>query len=257
MSSIERVIDLEIFNQCQDKIDRDSEIRENLDSLTKAIDQHTRSILSILSTAHSVPSSSFQTFETRTSTSFEYQRDAIQKLAKIAASHPFFKYNSIWNRTLQNAAFAVLFKNWLVNEGSAYIESSTSLDPLMNESNTNEGRIGKLTSFAAVCEALGIKPDFASENEFHLTLEQYLQAIISLINELSRLAINSVIMAENGNYSTPVRVNYFIKQLQAGFLMLNLKNDALRPRVDSIKYDAKKAEEVIYDLALRGLISKK
>jgi hypothetical protein len=63
-------------------------------------------------------------------------------------------------------------------------------------------------------------------------------------------------MTENSNYSTPIRINRFIKQLQAGFLMLNLKNDALRSRVDSIKYDVKKVEEVIYDLSLRGLIRK-
>jgi len=36
--------------------------------------------------------------------------------------------------------------------------------------------------------------------------------------------------------------------------MLNLKNDNLRKRFDSIKYDLKKVEEVVYDLSIRGLI---
>jgi hypothetical protein len=35
--------------------------------------------------------------------------------------------------------------------------------------------------------------------------------------------------------------------------MLNLKNDALRKKFDSIKYDLKKVEEVVYDLSIRGL----
>lgn len=61
------------------------------------------------------------------------------------------------------------------------------------------------------------------------------------------------------------------KDLHAGFQMLNLKNDSLRRRVDSIKYNVspflllqsswllicgqvKKIEDVVYDLSLRGLI---
>jgi len=35
--------------------------------------------------------------------------------------------------------------------------------------------------------------------------------------------------------------------------MLNLKNDNLRKKFDSIKYDLKKVEEVVYDLSIRGL----
>ncbi|KAK9388096.1 Translin [Lipomyces mesembrius] len=257
-------MDLEIFNKCQDNIDRDSEIRESIRSLTKVIDQHMRSILSILSTAHSTPSSSFPTFAGRTTTSFQFQKEAIQNLASLASQHPFYKYNALWSRTLQNAAFAVLFRDWLVNEGNAYIAyHSGSSNPGERDGPTEtseddevRSKVGQLTSLERVCETLGVKPGLEDESTFHLTLEEYLQATISLINELSRLALNSVIMTENSNYSTPTRINHFIKQLQAGFLMLNLKNDALRSRVDSIKYDVKKVEEVIYDLSLRGLIRK-
>ncbi|KAK9432876.1 Translin [Lipomyces doorenjongii] len=258
-------MDLEIFNKCQDSIDRDSEIRENIRNLTKVIDQHMRSILSILSTAHSTPSSSFPTFAARTTKSFQFQKEAIQKLASLASQHPFYKYNALWSRTLQNAAFAVLFRDWLVNEGNAYIayhsgsskpEERDEPTETSKENDDVRSKVGQLTSLERVCETLGVKPGLEDENTFHLTLEEYLQATISLINELSRLALNSVIMTENSNYSTPTRINHFIKQLQAGFLILNLKNDALRSRVDSIKYDVKKVEEVIYDLSLRGLIRK-
>jgi hypothetical protein len=38
-----------------------------------------------------------------------------------------------------------------------------------------------------------------------------------------------------------------------GFRLLNLKNDTLRKKFDSIKYDLKKVEEVVYDLSIRGL----
>lgn len=42
-------------------------------------------------------------------------------------------------------------------------------------------------------------------------------------------------------------------ELNAGFRLLNLKNDMLRKRFDALKYDVKKIEEVVYDLSIRGL----
>ena len=41
---------------------------------------------------------------------------------------------------------------------------------------------------------------------------------------------------------------------QTGFRLLNLKNDGLRKKFDSLKYDMKKVEEVVYDLSIRNLI---
>lgn len=35
---------------------------------------------------------------------------------------------------------------------------------------------------------------------------------------------------------------------------LNLRNDALRRKFDSLKYDLKRCEDVVYDLTLRGLV---
>ncbi|KAI7882463.1 Translin [Lichtheimia hyalospora FSU 10163] len=66
----------------------------------------------------------------------------------------------------------------------------------------------------------------------------------------SRLAINAVTA---GDYKRPLRLSTFLGRLSAGFQLLNLKNDSLRKRFDSIKYDVKKIEEVVYDISLRGL----
>jgi predicted translin family RNA/ssDNA-binding protein len=88
---------------------------------------------------------------------------------------------------------------------------------------------------------------------FHITIEEYLQALISLIEELTRLAINSVTL---GDYRRPLQISQFIKDLHAGFQILNLKNDSLRRRSDGIKYQVKKVEDVVYDLSLRDLIPK-
>ena len=100
-----------------------------------------------------------------------------------------------------------------------------------------------------------------------MTIEEYLHSLISLIEELARLAVNSVTL---GDYHRPLEISQFVKDLHAGFQLLNLKNDTLRKRSDSIKYNVcravswerfgltksqvKKIEDVVYDLSLRNLV---
>ena len=77
--------------------------------------------------------------------------------------------------------------------------------------------------------------------------------MISLIDELARLAVNSV---THGDYGMPLLISRFVKDVHAGFQVLNLKNDTLRRRSDSVKYSVKKVEDVVYDLSLRNLVPK-
>lgn len=76
-------------------------------------------------------------------------------------------------------------------------------------------------------------------------------ALCSTIEELSRLAPNAVTL---GDFARPVQISKFVKDIHAGFQLLNLKNDTLRRRSDGIKYAVKKVEDVVYDLSLRGLL---
>lgn len=73
---------------------------------------------------------------------------------------------------------------------------------------------------------------------FHMTIEEYLHSLISLIEELARLAVNSVTL---GDHHRPLEISRFVKDLHAGFQILNLKNDMLRKRSDSIKYNVSTA----------------
>lgn len=91
------------------------------------------------------------------------------------------------------------------------------------------------------------------KDAFHITIEEYILALTELTEELSRLSMNSVTM---GDIDLTVRISSFIKDLFAGFQLLNLKNDIVRKRVDAVKYHVKKVEDVIYDLTLRNLIPK-
>lgn len=89
------------------------------------------------------------------------------------------------------------------------------------------------------------------KDAFHVTIEEYLLAMTDITEELSRLSMNSVTM---GDIDLTLRISGFIKDLFAGFQLLNLKNDTLRRRVDGVKYHVKKVEDVIYDLSLRNLL---
>lgn len=86
---------------------------------------------------------------------------------------------------------------------------------------------------------------------FHITIEEYLLAVTVLAEELSRLAVNSVTL---GDHELAVKISGFVKDIHAGFQLLNLKNDILRKRADGVKYSVKKVEDVVYDLSLRNLI---
>jgi len=104
---------------------------------------------------------------------------------------------------------------------------------------------------SSVVFSILVAPKQSAEGSFHLDLETYLMGLLLLVNELSRFAINSVTMQE---YSRVLQLQAFVANLSSGFRLLNLKNDGLRKRFDSLKYDVKKIEEIVYDLSIRGLL---
>lgn len=77
--------------------------------------------------------------------------------------------------------------------------------------------------------------------------------VLQMVSDLSRFAINSVTL---GDYNRVLSLQAFVGNINSGFRMLNLKNDSLRKRFDSLKYDVKKIEEIVYDLTIRGLLQK-
>lgn len=89
------------------------------------------------------------------------------------------------------------------------------------------------------------------EDGFHLDLENYLMGLLQMVSELSRFAVNSVTM---GDYSRVLSLQHFVSDLNSGFRLLNLKNDSLRKKYDSLKYDVKNLEQIVYDLSIRGLL---
>ena len=157
---------------------------------------------------------------------------SIQFLEKAASQHPYYKYSHQWTREVQSSVASILLCGYLGGMDTAR---------------------GQLLTLDDVARVLGVPANLKDRDAFHLTIEEYLQALISLLDELARLARNSVTL---GDYRRPMEIAKFIKDVHAGFQILNLKNDSLRKRSDGVKYTVKEVEDVVYDLSLRGLVPK-
>ncbi|MCJ1228634.1 hypothetical protein MMC12_005295 [Toensbergia leucococca] len=224
-----------IFEHLQAKIDEDAQVREELRSILQTLERQGRSTQSILSRAHSTPSSQLQDTIIEADKSILQQVETVGKLGAVASKYPYYKYNGTWTRDMQNASFAIVLCGWL---GGLTAED-------------RETQPGRLLTIEEVGEIIRVPVNLKTEDAFHLTIEEYLHSLISLIEELARLATNSVTL---GDYHRPLQISHFVKDLHAGFQILNLKNDSLRRRSDSIKYNVKKIEDVVYDLSLRDLV---
>ncbi|EED14404.1 recombination hotspot-binding protein (Translin), putative [Talaromyces stipitatus ATCC 10500] len=231
------MIDPAIFENLQTKIDEETVVRDELHEIVQSLARKGRTTQAILSRAHSTPSKDLKSVLDDAATQILAQKEDVSRLAEIANKHPFYKYNGVWSRELQNLVY--------------YIELCAWLGGLIEYKNSSSK-----SSFLTIEEVgnfLDVPVNLKDEDKFHLTIEEYLLALISMVEELSRLAVNSVTL---GDYHRPLEINNFIKDLFAGFQLLNLKNDILRKRSDGIKYSVKKVEDVVYDLSLRNLIPK-
>ncbi|MCJ1272368.1 hypothetical protein MMC21_000154 [Puttea exsequens] len=222
-----------IFEQLQAKLDEDGQVRDDLRNIVQLMERQDRTTTSILSRTHSIPQSELGYTLSEAGNSIAKQVGNVGNLSEIASKHPYYKYNGIWTREMQNASFNVVLFTWL----KSYFTAGTGN--------------GKLLTIEDVGEALHVPVSLKDQDTFHLTTEEYLHSLITLTEELSRLAVNSVTL---GDYQRPLEISRFVKDLHAGFQILNLKNDSLRRRSDSIKYNVKKIEDVVYDLSLRNLI---
>ncbi|KAL2222587.1 putative recombination hotspot-binding protein [Thermoascus aurantiacus ATCC 26904] len=256
------MIDPAIFEQLQAKIDEESTVRDELHEIVQTLARRGRSTQAVLSRAHSTPADKLTPILEDATKEILAQKEEVARLKAVASQHPFYKYNGVWTRELQNLVFSIEFCAWL--GGLSEYKSSPSAAFMTIE------EVGKF---------LDIPVNLKGEDAFHLTIEEYLLALISMVEELvrffyplcgfcccfllsfkstdmkaqARLAVNSVTL---GDYHRPVQIGNFIKDMFAGFQLLNLKNDILRKRSDGIKYSVKKVEDVVYDLSLRNLIPK-
>nr|XP_033336569.1 translin isoform X1 [Megalopta genalis] len=216
----------ELFNSFQDYLNSEEELREEIRGSVKRLEKSSTEILMILQNIHNDDNFEENIIVSRYCVSareiFEDVRKDYAKLAKVVPKDQYYRFHDQWRFVTQKLCFLASLVIYL--------------------------EIKVLVTKEAVAEMLGIKN--SKEDGFHLDLENFLMGLLQLATELSRFAVNSV---TNGDYNRPIEIARFVNELNAGFRLLNLKNDVLRKRFDSLKYSVRKVEEVVYDLSIRGL----
>ncbi|CAK7208725.1 Translin-1 [Sporothrix bragantina] len=233
------MINPRVFESLKAKAEKDLAVRAQLDGIIEALERNVAYTQGVLSRVHSTPRAQYPTaLLPSVNAAVADEVATVRELATVASAHPYYKFNHRWTRHLQDAIFTVLLAAWLGGVPSLDAESSS------------RPAVGRLLTLEEIGEVFGV-PVEIDHDAFHIALEEYLSALTSLTDELGRLAMNAVTL---GDGELAVRISRFVKELHAGFQLLNLKNDFLRKKVDGVKYAVKKVEGVIYDLALRGLL---
>ncbi|KAG9315886.1 Translin [Chiua virens] len=225
-------------NYLNELLEQDVEIRERIKDQVSSLDKKTRGMLGILNKIHSTPTDALPPLLDSVRPILRSCCDDSAAITSLVPPNQFWRWKDMWSNSLRTAVYS-----------AALVEYLSS---------------GTLISLSQANEMLGIKNVWV--DRFSIAVEDYLHGLISLVNELSRLAVNAVTL---GDYEAPLRISVFVKDIFAGFSMLNLKNDTLRRRFDSLKYDLKKIEEggfpvsftcwvlktssVVYDVSLRKL----
>lgn len=214
-----------IFEEYHEYLNKESEIKEGIRNAVKEVEQSGKEIHTLLQRIHRPGGvQMIGQLAEKARAKFENVRKHYKDLEEKLGDNSYWRYNQIWNSTNGWISFLASF--------TVYLETE------------------KLATRQEVCDMMGLRIDAPG---FHLDIEEYLHGLCHLSNELSRFAVNSV---TSDDYKRPVRIADFISSLNMGFRMLNLKNDGLRKKFDSLKYDLKKVEEVVYDLSIRGLTKK-
>lgn len=82
-----------------------------------------------------------------------------------------------------------------------------------------------------------------------VSAEDYLSGLCDLTGELVRKAIYDVI---HKKFDEAARIKELVHDIYGEFLKLHLRNGELRKKSDSIKWNLKKLEEVMYDISMKG-----
>ncbi|KAK1770922.1 Translin [Phialemonium atrogriseum] len=229
------MIDPLIFDLLKSKLEEETKIRQDLSQIVEQLERHVSYAQGVLSRVHSTPRSEYPTFLGQAEAAIKDELKTVTQLSEFASKYPYYKYNFKWTRNLQDAIFTVIFTAWLGGLSSA----------------TKQGELGRLLTLEEVGDVFQVPVNVKDSDAFHITIEEYLLALTNVTEELSRLATNAVTL---GDHELAVRISSFVKDIHAGFQLLNLKNDVLRKKVDGVKYHVKKVEDVVYDLSVRNLI---
>ena len=132
--------------------------------------------------------------------SISVQVSIIKKLSEAASGHPYYKYNGMWTRDIQDVVsvvkpcswqnkthtsgqvFSIILCGWLGGFKNIQGEAQS----LLQIESVGQILNGKrpVRTEVALCSRSTVPVNLKDRDEFHLTIEEYLHALISLIEEL-------------------------------------------------------------------------
>ena len=90
-----------------------------------------------------------------------------------------------------------------------------------------------------------MKNKIPTRREIGVNTNDYLLGICDLTGELVRKAVS---LAVKKKYKEVEKIKKLIEEIYNEFLKFDLRNSQLRKKSDSIKYNLKKVEEIVYDI---------
>lgn len=211
-------------------LDKSQEVHTGIKAAEEEVKKAVRAAENTLSGIHTPAGNTEAVVEKIKSVHIPQIKEAYAKLPVALAAagdktHFFYKYKEMWAGATQRIVKLFCVVHWL--------------------------EAGTLMSLDEVGSALGLPPMAEGEsNEFWIDLEDYLVGVCFVPEEVARYSANCV---TKGDYKTPFEANKFVSELFAGLKQLNFKNGFLRQKFDAVKYDAKRLEQIVYDISIRGL----
>ena len=203
-------------------LETESDDIEQINKCVRDLHRINRTVSSQLQSIHSTatsPDALTAIAQSSTETLLAQSLPVLAALSTSLTDSPPYKYHNFYNSALQTTTLHLILAHYCMHR------------TLLTHEQTQT--------------TLHLQPHIAYDTE------DYLYAVSGLGKELVRLAVNGV---RGGWVSVVEEVSTFLHDLYGGFRLLNLRNDGLRRRVDGLKYDVLRAEEIQYDLTVRGLL---
>ena len=151
---------------------------------------------------------------------------------------------------LSKLAIYAVHRNDLVDAKKHLLAMEKKLPALSRQSlDEGIGNVAFQEYVEAVCYFAFVsgKP-LPSAKTLKVPTDQYLMGLCDLSGELVRRAIQDVI---TDNAQGAIKVRNFVEQLYGLFLRLNLRNGELRKKSDSIQWNLKKLDEIVFNVKVK------
>lgn len=107
-------VDPAIFASLQSKIDEESIIRDELKAIVDTLSKQGRLVQSILSRMYNTPTNELQdSVLVPCNEALSEQTGTVKRLSETASQYPYYKWNSIWQRDIQNVISSMQLCDWL------------------------------------------------------------------------------------------------------------------------------------------------